>query len=394
MRNGLPAAETITLYSENKDRAFWLSALDRISKPVLENMSKELLWKNLPLEPSMEWRRRCTHLEAIGRLVAGIAPWLELGPDETMEGQLRKKYIDLVVRSISHGVDPSSPDYLNFNKGDHQPLVDAAFLAHGLLRAPTQIWGRLDKVTQERVIHELKSTRVHVPGYSNWLFFSAMVEAALLEFGGEWEIKPVEYAFEKHKEWYKGDGWYGDGPGFRFDYYNSFVIQPMMVEILDVMKKHNIEGADFYDVQIPRYVRHAVQQERLISPEGTYPVVGRSIAYRFGAFQVLSDVAFRKLLPNYIEPAQVRSGLTAVINRQLAPGTFDSNGWLRVGFAGDQPSMGEYYISTGSLYLCSEVFIALGLPESDPFWANPPADWTSKKAWGGVDVRADGAWTK
>ena len=85
----------------------------------------------------------------------------------------RDYYVPL---SISNGVNPQSPDYLNFNNG-RQPLVDAAFLAHGLLRARTQLWDKLDKTTQERVIKELKSSRVIKPSETNWLFFSAMVEA-------------------------------------------------------------------------------------------------------------------------------------------------------------------------------------------------------------------------
>ncbi|MBR3931645.1 MAG: DUF2264 domain-containing protein, partial [Tidjanibacter sp.] len=313
------------------------------------------------------------------------------GPDATPEGQLRAQYIDWAVKGIANAVNPESPDYLNFNNG-RQPLVDAAFLAHGLLRAPTQLWGNLDEVTKERLVKELKSSRVIKPSETNWLFFSAMVEAALYEFTGEWEFERVRYAFDRHKEWYKGDGWYGDGKDFHLDYYNSFVIQPMMVQVLDVMAKHNIEGADFLEVEKLRYARYAEQQERLISPEGTFPAVGRSLAYRFGAFQALSDVSLRHWLPAAVNPAQVRCGLTAVIDRVInAPGTFTDNGWLRVGFCGYQPSIGERYISTGSVYLCSAVFVALGLPESDPFWSAPDADWPAKKVWSGVDIPVDKA---
>ena len=82
-----------------------------------------------------------------------------------------------------------------------------------------------------------------------------------------------------------------------------------------------------YDLELERYARYAEQQERLISPEGTFPIVGRSLAYRFGAFHALSDVAYRKLLPERVKPAQVRSALSAIINRQVnAPGTFNPEG--------------------------------------------------------------------
>lgn len=394
---GRPVVEIETAFSENTDRSQWLSALNRISEPLLRNMAKGELRKNMPVESNaddMKKRHEVTHLEALGRLITGISPWLELGPDQTIEGQLRAKYIDLAVKSIANGVDPKSPDYLNFNNG-RQPLVDAAFLAHGLLRARTQLWDRLDKITQQRVIKELKSSRVIKPSETNWLFFAAMVEAALKEFSGEWELDRVQYAFQRFDKWYKGDGWYGDGDAYHLDYYNSFVIHPMMFEVASVLRKNGIEPAISFDLEKERYSRYADQQERMISPEGTFPIIGRSLAYRFGAFHALSDVAYRKMLPIQVKPAQVRCALSTVITRQLnAPGTFNPEGWLRVGFAGYQPSIGESYISTGSLYLCSAVFVALGLPATDVFWSSPAADWTCKKGWSGVDLPADKALKK
>ena len=84
--------------------------------------------------------------------------------------------------------------------------------------------------------------------------------------------------------------------------------------------------------------------------------------------------------------------MTAVIDRQLAAkGTFDPEGWLRVGYSGRQVNMGETYINTGSLYLCTTAFLPLGLPADDPFWSAPARDWTSKKAWSGIDVGSDHA---
>ena len=74
-----------------------------------------------------------------------------------------------------------------------------------------------------------------------------------------------------------------------------------------------------------------------------------------------------------------------------APGTFDKQGWLQIGLHGHQNALGEYYISTGSLYLCSTVFLALGLPPENPFWANKNELWTSAKIWNGENVKADHA---
>src|SRR5206468_3207012 len=121
-------------------------------------------------------------------------------------------------------------------------------------------------------------------------------------------------------------------------------------------------------------------------------VVGRSIAYRCGAFHLLAQMALLRQLPAPLTGPRVRSALTEVMRRTLeAPGTFDNAGWLTVGFCGHQPHLGENYISTGSLYLCATVLLPLGLPPSDAFWSGAAEDWTAKRIWRGEDAPADHA---
>lgn len=376
-----------------EDRAFWVETMVKIADPVLTNLSNGTLKKNMPYESLTKERTQVAHLEAVGRLICGIAPWLELGPDNTPEGQVRKKYIDLAVKGLKNAVNPSSPDYLVFGKPNSQPLVDAAFLAQGLLRARTQLWGNLDDQAKEWMITELKRSRTIKPYESNWLLFASTVEAALLEFTGECDMQRLTYGVNKFKdEWYKGDALYGDGVNFHMDYYNSFVIHPMFTDVLGVMKKHNIAGGEFYDTQVKRLSRYADILERFISPEGTFPVVGRSIVYRFGTMHALAQASLMKILPAHIQPAQVRCAMTAVIRNQMkSPKNFDKNGWLRVGFTGEQIGMSETYINTGSTYLCAMGMLQLGLPASDEFWSAPYTEWTCKKAWNGEEVQIDHA---
>ena len=386
-----------TFAKKSKDREYWVKTMIKIIDPLYTNLSQNTLRKNMPVETfdglnNGNTRKNVTHLEALGRSFDGISAWLNLPPDDTEEGQLRAKYTNLVVKSIANAVNPESPDYMRFDGPGGQPLVDAAFFAQGLLRSKDQIWPKLDKVTQERIIKELKASRRIKASESNWLMFSATIEAALLEFTGECDLKPIHYALKRHKEWYKGDGWYGDGRNFHLDYYNSYVIQPMLIDVLAVMKEHKVEGADFYDVQLQRLIRYADQQEKMISPEGTYPVLGRSMGYRFGAFQVLAQVSWMKLLPEHIKPAQVRCALTKVMKRQLAKGTFDKDGWLNLGFCGHQPEIADRYVSTGSNYLCTFIFLPLGLQADDEFWTAKPEKWSSVKIWSGSrDIKKDGS---
>jgi hypothetical protein len=374
------------------DRAYSVGVLTRVARPVLAALAEGRLKKDLPVH---DWERSRTNysgLEALGRTMAGMAPWLELGPDTTEEGKLRGEFIELSVKAVANGTDPTSPDYLNFSNGG-QPLVDAAFLAHGLLRAPKQLWGRLTAAQQTNVVTALKATRSIKPGESNWLLFSAMVEAALWKYAGAGEMKPIEYAVQRHMEWYKGDGTYGDGAEFHWDYYNSFVIQPMLLDVLRVCVEMKHPLGELYPKVLARARRYAEVQERMISPEGTFPVIGRSSAYRFGALQHLSMMALLRELPAEVKPAAGRGALTAVIRRMMeAPGTFDEKGWLQVGAVGHQPSIREGYIATGSLYLCLTGLLHLGLPAEDPFWTASAEVWTQKRIWAGQDVPADHAY--
>jgi hypothetical protein len=374
------------------DRAYWLDVAHRLADPVLTNLAAGTLKARMPVEQAEGASRdNVSQLEALGRLLAGLAPWLELPADETAEGRQRARLLDLARRGIAEAVDPASPDLMNFTTGG-QPLVDAAFLGQALLRAPRALRDGLGAETKKNLVRAFEATRAIPPAYSNWLLFTATVEAALFSLGASWDRVRVDYALRQHAQWYKGDGVYGDGPDFHFDYYNSFVILPMLLDVLATCGREAPAWEAMREPVMARAKRHAAIQERLISPEGTFPPVGRSIAYRFGALHLLAQSALRRDLPDGVSPAQVRSALTAVIRRSIeAPGTFDAGGWLRIGFCGAQPGIGERYISTGSLYLCALGLLPLGLPADDAFWKAPAEPWTAKKAWSGQPFPIDKA---
>jgi hypothetical protein len=360
---------------------------------VLTALAERRLKATMPVEShaSSKDRPQYTHLEALGRLLAGIAPWLELGGDGTNEGGERARFAALARSAIDAGTDPASPDFLNFSKG-RQPLVDAAFLAQAMLRAPNELWHKLEARVQKNVIAALKSSRVIQPGENNWQLFASTIEVFLQKAGEQRDEARLFNALRKHRDWYVGDGMYGDGPEFHWDYYNAFVIQPMLLENLVAVGAESAEWAAFRGKVRERLTRFAAIEERLIAPDGSYPVIGRSIAYRCGAFQGLALAAWWKLLPKEVSPPQARTALTRVIRRTLeAPGTWDAQGWLQIGVAGHQPGLGEGYISTGSLYLCTVALLPLGLPATDPFWSEPATKTTWEKVWAGENLPVDHA---
>jgi hypothetical protein len=376
------------------DRTSWVAMMTRVAEPVLGNLAANQLKSRMPVEGAKGQaadRRNVTHLEALGRTLGGLAPWLQsTGLTAAEEGQ-RARFATLARQALVVATTPGAADQLNF-VARPQNLVDAAFLAMGLGRARRALWESLEQTTRDRVVAALQSTRKFKPSQSNWLLFSATIEAFLASVDVEWKPEPIDAAIKAHEEWYKGDGAYGDGPEFHWDYYNSFVIHPMLIEALDLVAPKSDQWKTFREKIDQRARRFAAVQERLIGPDGSYPAMGRSLSYRCGAFHHLAMMAWRKNLPEEIAPAQVRGALGAVIRRTLgAPNTFDENGWLRIGLAGHQPSLAERYISTGSLYLCTFAFLPLGLAPNDVFWSSPSADWTSRKIWSGVDLPPDHA---
>lgn len=375
--------------SGQQDRAYWLATLSRVAEPVLAASASKRLKASMSVEAKEPERAAFTHLEALGRLLSGMAPWLERPLSDVQEEQMRQRYAGLARLALDAITDPASPDYCNFSFS-FQPIVDTAFLAQALLRAPGELWAKLDARVRRQLIEAFKLTRTRKPYANNWLLFSALTETALYQLGEEtWDSMRIDYALKQHEQWYLGDGLYGDGADFHADYYNSFVIHPMLIDIIETVGGQYPDWDKLRGRVLERAWRYAAILERQISPEGTFPVVGRSITYRFGVFHLLAQIALRQELPAGIVPAQVRCALTAVIRRMIEmPGTFDEQGWLTIGFCGHQPELGENYISTGSLYLCATAFLPLGLPPDNPFWQGE-ADWTARQAWSGRHTLID-----
>ncbi|MDR0939715.1 MAG: DUF2264 domain-containing protein [Mediterranea sp.] len=313
------------------DREEWSDILHKIASPVLSQMAAGKLRRNMPMEYSPTWdgrNKQVAYMECFARLMAGIAPWISLPDDDSREGRARRTLRERALRSYANAVDPDSPDFL-FWEGEMQPLVDAAYLAHSFLRGYECLWEPLSRETKERYVARFKRLRLVTPPYNNWVLFPALIETFLMVAGEEYEMYRVSLAIHKMEEWYVGDGFYSDGPGFSFDYYNSYVLHPMYVECLETLSEYvGTSYLPLYRQALGRMRRYAYFLERLISPDG----------------------------------------------------------YLALGVNGHQPRIVDYYTNTGSLYMASLVFLPLGLPESHPFWTERAERWSSQLVWEGADV--------
>jgi hypothetical protein len=378
------------------DRAYWVELLDKIATPVLSNLSRGMLVKNMPMQFSPIWDnrdKRVGYMEAFGRLISGLAPFISLKDDSGSEGKIRSRLREQTLLSLKNGFDRSSPDYLYWGTPQsRQPLVDAAYIATALITATETLWQPLDDATKSRVIKEFKGIRQIEPYNNNWVLFAATIETFLLKIGEQIQESRIDNAIDTINKWYVGDGWYKDGEQFHFDHYNGYVIHPMLVEVLRQNVAKGRRAQKEFDTAFKRMQRYAAIQERYISPEGTYPVFGRSSTYRVGLFWPLTRLALDGKLPEGVTPAQVRSGLTAVMKNVFVPATFADGGFLTLGIVGDKQSgITDSYSNTGSMYITSLAFLPLGLPASDEFWSAPAAPWTQKKAWSGQQFSRDHA---
>ncbi|MDR6530831.1 hypothetical protein J2800_001570 [Caulobacter rhizosphaerae] len=379
------------------DRAYMAGLLEKIASPVLAAMSKGELKKTFPLELSPTWDGResgVAYLECFGRMISGLSPWLALPEDATAEGKVRKRLTEQALQSYVHAVDPASPDYLLW-RGHGQALVDSAYFTQALLRAPKALWEPLDATTKKRIIEEIKGLRRVNPPFINWLLFAAMNEAFLLQIGEEADPMRLNTAVRMIDEWYIGDGWIKDGATFHFDYYGSFVMHPMMIQVLEVMEAHKApfwkdDLTKWRELAVKRAQRYSEHLERFVSPEGTFPPFGRSLTYRTAVFQPLAMLALRKQLPAKLSEGQVRSALVAAHKAVFSqPSNFTKDSFLTIGFAGHNPALGDWYSNNGSMYITAEGFLALGLPASDSFWTAPAQAWTQKLAFSGQPFQKD-----
>ena len=381
------------------DREYWVSQAWKMASPILENMAKGELQKNMQTEysPSFDSRnKKVVFMETFGRLMAGVAPWLALPDDDTAEGKQRHQLREWALASYKNAVDPSSPDYLLW-QGSGQALVDAAYIAESFLRAYDALWVPLDEVTKQRYIKEFTGLRKVDPPYTNWFLFSSVIESFMAKSGAPYDEFRVNTACRKVEEWYVGDGWYADGPVFAFDYYTSYVFHAMYLETLQAMidAKANtrIDYRKYYNRALKRAQKHAVILERFISPEGTFPVIGRSTPYRLAAMQPLALMAWYQKLPAELSNGQVRAALTKVMHRMYdIHDNYNSGGYLTIGFCGSQPETADWYTNNGSLYITSVAFAPLGLPADHPFWTDEAQPWTQVKAWGGQPFPKDHRW--
>ena len=298
------------------DRASWVAMLRKVADPVLRT------WRRARLPRGCRWsrpaatnRRAVTYLEAAGRLIAGLAPWIELAADATPEGRLRAEYAALTRRAIARAVDPASADFMNFTR-ERQPLVDAAFLAHGLLRARRALVDELDATTRRQLVAALESTRAIAPPFNNWLLFSATVEAGLAVLGASGIACASTMPCDSTTSGTRATASMATGRRSTGTTTTASSSSPMMLDVLDVVRDENAAWKALDDARTR--TRHALRRRSSnASSDLTEPSRRRAGRSPTGAARSSRSRRPRSVArcPTDVTPPQVRGALAAVIRR-------------------------------------------------------------------------------
>lgn len=355
----------------------WEVYLLKVVKPVLEDYSKGQLkerFKGLVEDDNMD----NAVVEAVSRSLMGVSTWLELDEYSSNKEEMNN-IVTKVLINIGNGVE-------NFNFIDHkQKLVEAGHISYALKMAPNSMMGSLTIEQQAKLMIKIGESRSITPHLNNWLLFAAMRESMFHKYEYDYDRFMIENTALALNDWYIGDGVFKDGIYFANDYYNSLVIQPFAYELMneEMFKrsfKHDLEKI---------LKRYTVHQERSINSNGEYILHGRSLAYRFGVFHHLAKMSYENLIDDSLTRSGIKNALSEVLFLSFEQySIFDENGTLTKGITCEQSSVVENYISVGSLYMCSVIFIALGIVESDEFWQGNNM-WTSKKIVKGLEANLD-----
>jgi hypothetical protein len=264
------------------------------------------------------------------------------------------------------GTDRRHPEYWGDVGDRSQHLVECAALAVGLWFSRRVLWETLDAARRAQVAgYLLQCTRARYDD-CNWILFRLAVNTVLKRLDRDYVQAQIDEDLAACDRMYAGDGWYRDGPGHRFDYYNAWVFH--YYALLWVM----LDGAARPAAAEVFTRRAAVFFEgfrHFFGADGAAPCFGRSMLYRFA---YLGPLPLGVLLgcPG-METGQARTLMNLGARFFVEKAILTDRGHLSPGYIGPRPELLEPYSCGGSPYWAGKAFSILLIPPDDPFWHTP-----------------------
>jgi hypothetical protein len=350
----LPPADRTASSFTGYTRAHWEAAADALLTAVEPYATEDRALYHLPGDRTSWSGRLSDGLE-------GYARTLLLAAFRRDEKAL-ERYADGLAAGVS-GVWPRIEDR-------SQPLVEAASIALALRLTREQLWDRLDDGVRQRAAGWLGDALTAEAWPCNWELFPVTVGGFLAEIGHEPDASraAIDRGLERIEQWYLGDGWYTDGDGRKFDYYNGWAMH--LYPVLHAWLERDERLLDLYGTRLER---HLSDYARLFGGDGAPLHQGRSLTYRFATTAPLWLGALTGRTP--LSPGETRRLASGALRYFLDRGAVDDRGLLSLGWHGPDESVLQGYSGPASPYWASKGFLGLLLPPGHEVWtaAEEPA---------------------
>ena len=306
-------------------------------------------------------------LESFARIAAVWGAWLR-NPKNPARLRFADRELDvegLLRQGLLDGTDPANPrTYWGDMAHMDQRIVESADLAVALWMSRDRVFDRMSPTEQAQILTWLAQVDDKGTYPDNWILFTAVTQAVRLRLGHPTPEADLDFRLQQAGEFYRGDGWYVDGPASEFELYNAWMFN-----------WHFLLWAWIDGERRPEIRRRVLERARsfiagfthFFGSNGAYPAWGRSLVYRFAALAAFATGHLLGVAP--ADPGGLRRLSSGCLKYFDEHGLFDPVGHhVRQGYHGDFPAAGEPYLSPGSPYWCSHGLFALTFDADDPFW--------------------------
>ncbi|MCX4704471.1 DUF2264 domain-containing protein [Streptomyces sp. NBC_01373] len=348
-------------------RAHWEAAADALLAAVEPYATEDRALYHFPGDRESWSGRLSDGLEGYARTLLLAA----FRRDETA----LERYADGLAAGVS-GVWPRIED-----RG--QPLVEAASIALALRLTRPLLWDRLDEDVRQRAAAWLGDALTAEAWPCNWELFPVTVGGFLQEIGYEADAsrKAIDNGLERIEQWYVRDGWYTDGDGRKYDYYNGWAMH-----LYPVLHAWLADDDRLLDLYGGRLERHLADYARLFGGDGAPMHQGRSLTYRFATTAPLWLGAMTGRTP--LAPGETRRLASGALKYFLDRGAVDSRGLLTLGWHGPDSAVLQGYSGPASPYWASKGFLGLLLPPDHEVWTAPEEPGPAERADGVTPIAA------
>ncbi|KUO17455.1 DUF2264 domain-containing protein [Streptomyces dysideae] len=342
-------------------RAHWETAADRLLAALVPYASPGLAQYRLP--------GRTGHSGELSDAVEGYARSFLLAAFRIAgsRGQAGPDLIERYVTGLANGTDPHHPEHWPPITDRAQPMVEAASLAVALHETRPWLWDHLSDGVRQRVADWLGGFVGATANDSNWRLFQVVTEEFLASVGASHNRDEIDAGLARLDDWYRGDGWYTDGDGRKFDYYNAWALHlyPVLWARIAgpradpaLVATHRTRLREFLDVH-----------QYFFGSDGAPVHQGRSLTYRYAAAAPLWAGALAGATP--MPPGRTRRLASGALKHFADREVPDEKGLLSLGWYRPFLPVTQPYSGPASPYWASKAFLGLLLPAGHPVWTAP-----------------------